>query len=345
MNPVSLRLINQQLVSPQFSNPADLVSYMCAIQAQEYRLMRWAVEMRTSKPSSNAFEDAFNKGKIIRVHLLRGTWQLISAGDYYWMMDLFSSKATGIIEGWMHSNNVSIPSDERDRIADILAFVLSQKRSATKEDFARELLDRGIEMTDQRLSYHIRYGELSGLLCSGDLLPMKASYSLVSQKLPPKTIIDREEALSMLASRYFLSRGAATLEDFVWWTGLNIRDCRRAVSIVSSELHTQTYKGREYYISDRCRTKANWKDSVLLLPSYDEYLLSYKSRDLVLEPRFRHLAHNNSGNFSPIVSFGGMICANWTPFSGEVSIAPFVESERVPDCTPAVDRYKSFLLK
>ena len=50
MNPVALRLLNQQLVSQQFTTPTELVGYMGAMQAQEYRLMRWAVAMRTRKP-------------------------------------------------------------------------------------------------------------------------------------------------------------------------------------------------------------------------------------------------------------------------------------------------------
>lgn len=50
MNPVSARLLNQQLICPQFSTPYDVVSWMGAIQAQEYRMMRWAVGMRTKKP-------------------------------------------------------------------------------------------------------------------------------------------------------------------------------------------------------------------------------------------------------------------------------------------------------
>ena len=35
MNPIALRLLNQQLVAPQFSDPAEVVSYMGAIQAQD----------------------------------------------------------------------------------------------------------------------------------------------------------------------------------------------------------------------------------------------------------------------------------------------------------------------
>ena len=47
MNPVAIRLLNQQLIVPQFKTPSEVVSHMGAMQAQEYRMMRWAVEMRT----------------------------------------------------------------------------------------------------------------------------------------------------------------------------------------------------------------------------------------------------------------------------------------------------------
>ena len=46
MNPVAIRLLNQQLIVPQFKTPTEVVSHMGAMQAQEYRMMRWAVEMR-----------------------------------------------------------------------------------------------------------------------------------------------------------------------------------------------------------------------------------------------------------------------------------------------------------
>ena len=67
MNPVAIRLLSQQLVAPQYSDPAEVVSYMGAMQAQEYRMMRWAVEMRTRKPSAKAFKRAFDSGQIIRL--------------------------------------------------------------------------------------------------------------------------------------------------------------------------------------------------------------------------------------------------------------------------------------
>ena len=50
MNPIALRLLNQRLVAPQFKEPEEVVRYMGAMQAQEYRMMRWAVA--SSNPSS-----------------------------------------------------------------------------------------------------------------------------------------------------------------------------------------------------------------------------------------------------------------------------------------------------
>lgn len=42
------------------------------MQAQDYRMVRWAVAMRTQRPSVKAFRKAFDEGKIIRMHLLPG---------------------------------------------------------------------------------------------------------------------------------------------------------------------------------------------------------------------------------------------------------------------------------
>ena len=159
MNAAALRLLNQQLVAPQYSDPAEVVSYMGAIQAQEYRMMRWAVAMRTRKPSAKAFKEAFDSGRIIRLHLMRGTWQLVAAEDYWMMTDLCAPKAISVTKGWMSSNKISIPDEEYLRIRDILAQTAADRGSATKEDFARALAERDIRMDDHRLSYHIRMSE------------------------------------------------------------------------------------------------------------------------------------------------------------------------------------------
>ena len=97
MNPIALRLLSQQLICPQFDTPQKVVSHFGAMQALDYRMVRWAVMMRTRNPSSFAFTNAYDEGEIVRLHLLRGTWQLVSNEDYWWMLDLISPKATSPI--------------------------------------------------------------------------------------------------------------------------------------------------------------------------------------------------------------------------------------------------------
>jgi hypothetical protein len=187
MNPIAIRLLNQQLAAPQFSDPAEVIGLLGAMQAQEYRLMRWAVEMRTKKPSAKAFKKAFDSGEIVRLHLMRGTWQLVVKEDYWWMLELCAPKAIAVTKGWMHSNKIDIPDEEYLKIREILAQTVADKGSVTKEDF-------------------------------------------------------------------------------VWWSGLGINDCRKGIELLGDYLHLEKWKRREFYLTDDCRTRGFRKGQCLLIP-------------------------------------------------------------------------------
>ena len=341
-NPATIRLLNQQLVAPQFSDPAELVDYMGAMQAQEYRMMRWAVAMRTQKPSAKAFKQAFDNGRIIRLHLMRGTWQLVAAEDYWMMIDLCANKAIAVTKGWMSSNKISIPDEELTKVRDILAQTAADLGSATKEDFVSALAEKDIRMDDHRLSYHIRMAEMSGTLCSGNMLPMKATYALTANKVKTKEKTDRDEALMLFTRKYFQSRQPATLEDFVWWSGLNISDCRKGIALLGNSIRVERWRGRDFYLTETCRIRGFRKGKFLLIPPYDEYLISYKSRDIVLPPEHKHHAHNNSGIFQPVIAYGGTICGNWSPFKDDCQTSFFSDDFHTEDIKEAWQAYKSF---
>lgn len=343
MNPISIRLLNQQLAAQQFRTPEDVVRYMGAMQAQEYRMMRWAVGMRTSRPSHKAFKKAFDTGMILRLHLMRGTWQLVSADHYWPMIDLLSPKAIAVTKGWMSSNNISIPETEYMQVRDILAQTASDLGSVTKDDFVRAMAEKNLQMDDHRLSYHIRMAEMSGTLCSGDLLPMKATYALTVNKVQRKDKGDRDEALMNLTRKYFQSRQPATLEDFTWWSGLNISDCRKGIALLGDTIHLERWKGREFYMTDDCRTRGFRRGKFLLIPPYDEYLISYKSRDVVLPPDYKHRAHNNSGIFQPIIAYDGTICGNWAPFKEDCQVSFFEDRFDAEDVGETWQSFRSFL--
>ncbi len=323
MNPISQRLLNQQLICPQFTHPHDVVAWMGALQAQEYRMMRWAVEMRTHRPSAKAFEKAYNEGQIVRAHLFRTTWQLVAGEDLSWMLNLCRDNALRGMAGWMHSSGVDIPRAEQETVQQIFQDFLSTSRIAQKADLAAALEAKGITMHDHRLSYHIRLAEYSGLLCSGDLFPMKPSYALAADKLPRVVPISKEEALAKLAKTYFRSHGPATLEDFVWWSGLNIGDCRKGWNAIKSELVEDRWKGLAFFRHQDSRTRGFRSGTVILLPPYDEYLIGYKSRHVAVHQDHMHRAHSGNGIFWPIILRDGIAVGNWTAAGGKMQTEPF----------------------
>ena len=323
MNPVSARLLSQQLICPQFTSPHDVVSWMGAMQAQDYKMIRWGVAMRTKKPSAKAFEKDYNDGRIVRTHLFRTTWQLVAGEDLGWMLELCRKPAMRGLLGWMKANGISIPEAEQEVVSQIFSDVLTKSRIAVKSDFAAALEDRGIQMDDHRLSYHIRLGEYSGMLCSGVLLPRKHSYALVADKLPKSEPIPREEALARLAGIYFRSHGPATMEDFAWWSGLNAGDCRKGMDALGDELVEVRWKGLPFFVREGFRTRGFRSGCVHLLPPYDEYLIGYKSRQVSLNPDHSHRAHNNTGNFWPVVLQNGQVVGNWSAPGGKVTVDLF----------------------
>ena len=144
---------------------------------------------------------------------------------------------------------------------------------------------------------------------------MKATYALTANKVKSQGTIDRsacgynnadclrEQALMRFTRKYFQSHQPATLEDFVWWSGLNV---------------------------------------LLLIPPYDEYLIGFKSRDIVLPPEHRHRAHNNSGIFQPIIARDGIVCGNWSPFREDCQVDFFDGSNNTEGLQEAWASYQRF---
>lgn len=323
MNPIAVRLLSQQLACRQYSLPHDVVAHMGAVQAQDYRMMRWAVMMRMRHPSAEAFRKAFDGGDIVRLHLLRGTWQLVSADDYWWMLSLCAGRAERVLRGWMKANGVAIDDYESLSIREILIAACHSLGSATKEDFAEAVSLHGMAMDAHRLSYHIRLAELHGVLCSGSLTPMRATYALAEHKVRRREEMSRDAMLTLLCRKYFQSHSPATFEDFVWWTGVSAADCRRAVSLLGNELREIDWHGYHLYLHASCRTSGFRSGILHLLPPFDEYLIGYKSRELCLAPEHTRHAHTNNGIFFPVIARDGIVCGNWSPWEKKLNVSFF----------------------
>ena len=92
----------------------------------------------------------------------------------------------------------------------------------------------------------------------------------------------------------------------------------------------------------KCRSRGFRKGKYLLVPPYDEYLISYKSRDIVLPPEYKHKAHNNNGIFQPIIVHDGIVCGNWAPYK-ESAEPSFFLGDHDTDLRTEWNAYKKFL--
>lgn len=338
MNIPNIRLLSQQLAAPLFTEPHEVVRWFGFMQAQEQRMMRWAVAMRTRKPSLKTFREDYDAGRIVRVHLFRQTWQLVCGEDLRWMLSLCGKRNRTTIKSWMAQYGRKMPDESEYQDAkEAIQTILRGRRDLARDELLRQMSMMGVYGDEGRHITHLFLAENDGTICSGKLLPAtQVSFALVEDVIPATPEKSRNEALAELARRYFQSHSPATLEDFMWCTGLSKSDCKKAIELIASELAEYQQYGLTLYLHQKCRTRG-CRESHILLPSYDEYLIGYKSRHLVLDEAFAHRAQYKSGIFYPVILHRGQVVGNWHPQTHETS---FFYPEEVADMTTAFTHFE-----
>lgn len=312
MNIPLVRLLNQQIISQQYARPEDLVDWMGAVQAQDLKAALWAVGLRLKNGRKSKVEAALDVGKIIRTHVMRPTWQFVSPEDVRWMLELNREPMEKMYAGYLKSTGVIIGEKEYGKALEVFSRVLEGGKSLTLEGLRAAC--EGVEGISPELHHvkgYIVRAESRALLCNGVPEGSKNTYSLMDEKVPLAPCISRDEAVAKLACKYFRSHSPATLQDFVWWSGLGISEARKAMEIISANLEKVVVKGREFFIHSSCRTRGRLACTATLLPAYDEYLLGYKDRSDVIPEEFYPKAFNNFGIFHRVIQQGGQLVGNW----------------------------------
>ena len=311
MNIPNIRLLNQQLLNPLFREPKELVSWMGAMQAQNYSMVKWAVGMRLKSATIQAVEKALHEGEILRTHVMRPTWHLVAAEDIRWMLKLSAQRIISANDSFAKGYDLDIPNELYTKAHDLLEKILCGKKSMTKQEIAEHFNRSGIVADNHRMTRFMARAEQEGIICSGEDRGSKCTYALLEERVPPMPELTKDESLARLARSYFRSHSPAVLQDFIWWSGLPVSDAKQAVYLIASELTTEQWKEQTWYIHDTCRTRGKLSGHIHLLPSYDEYLLGYKDRTDVLPLEHYSKAFTNNGLFFPIVLHNGQVIGNW----------------------------------
>lgn len=181
----------------------------------------------------------------------------------------------------------------------------------TKLEIGAELNRAGVLDDPNTAHYFINRAEAMGLVCSGIDKNKKYTYALLDERIAPTKELHKDEALAELARRYFRSHSPASLQDFLWWSGLTISETRQAINLISDELNKDRFAEQELYIHQSWTENKECDNVLHLLPPFDEYLISYKDRSAALDPKHYPKAFNNFGTFYPVILYNGKIVGNW----------------------------------
>ncbi len=305
----NIRLLNQQITKTKFKTPKELVSWMGAMQAQDFIMAKLAVGVRLPGSKETLIEEAVNKGEILRTHVLRPTWHFVSSEDIRWMLELTAPHIKAGIKS--RHKNLGMTKELLKKSNRIIEKALSGGKHLTREEIVSELKNVKIDVSENRSSHFMLMAELVGLICSGRMKGNKQTYALLEERVSKTKSLKREEALAKLANRYFTSHGPATLKDFVWWSGLPVSDARKAIEMVKPNLVSEKIGENEYWITNSIKVPKKDGESIYLLPAYDEFLISYKDRDASLMFEHNKKTISNNGIFRPVIIINGQVKGIW----------------------------------
>ena len=308
---IQIRMLNQQLLSPLYERPEDIVAWQGAMQAQDYNYFRWAIGIRQRTPQLIQLQEAFVKAELLRLHLLRCTVQVVSQKDIGWLLPLCKERNLRTLQSWHKSINISFSESHFEEITRAMQELLAGGKSLPKRAIAEELASLGFLLDDRLLTSLLVWSEIEGILCSGVMQGREATWALLSERVSTVCSLTPDEALKQLALKYFRSHSPASLEDFVWWAGLSKTRCKKALTLIANEVEEIKVEGEAMYLYHNTLDCPDYARKVLLLPPYDEYLIGYKSRWVALEKKHTAKAHNNFGIFKPVILHEGRVVGNW----------------------------------
>jgi hypothetical protein len=304
------RLASQKLFKTSLNTPQEIVQHLGAMQAQDYAMAKWAIGSRCDA-SEKAIEEAINSGKIIRTHILRPTWHLVSSEDIYWMLDLSGSQVKRIILS--ETKKHGYDEKEFDKINLALGKILAGNNHLTRDEIMKELYIKKFS-DEYSLSpvLIMMYAELEGLVCNGIKKGKQTTYALLEERVSrPSTKLTKEESLAKLAKRYFESHGPATLLDFSWWSGFSPTTVKSAIHSIESELNSVVIDNQKYWFGTDFSEMDNFRESVHFLPAFDEILISYKTREASILLEHQSKAFTRNGIFKPVILENGKVIATW----------------------------------
>jgi hypothetical protein len=316
--------------------PADvagIVEWFGAMQAQDVASGMWSLGARLPGSTNADVQDALERREAVRTWPMRGTVHLVPPRDAHWMLEVMGVRA--LAGAAARRETIGLSEETADRAVDVLGAALAGGGRFTRAQCQAALAEAGITGEGQRLYHLLWYASQRGVLCIAPHIGKEQTFVLLDEWVPEPRRPDRDEALGIIALRYFRSHGPTTRQDFAGWTGLTATDAKRGIAVAGEALTTVRVDGVEMVVEpallDAYRAGPGEPDvdDVLALPGFDEYLLGFKDRSLMLDPEHKQaIIPGGNGVFQSTIVRAGRVIGTWKRTVGKtrttVKVQPLV---------------------
>jgi hypothetical protein len=269
------RLCSHGLAGAPFSGITEVVSWLGAVQSQEYAVAKWSVGQRATGLSDAMLDQALADGTLIRTHVLRPTWHFVNPADIRWMLALTAPRVHAMSSSYYRQYGLDDATFAKSSA--LLAGVLGGGNQLTRKQIATAMADAGIATDNMTVGFLLLHAELEQVVCSGALRGKQRTYALFDDRVPPAPSMDRDEALAELTRRYFTSHGPAARADYQWWSSLTAADATRGLELAGPDLVQTVVDGQTYWSAPAPPPgRPDPSPTVHLLQAYDEYVVAYR---------------------------------------------------------------------
>ncbi|MCB5274497.1 hypothetical protein BJG92_02031 [Arthrobacter sp. SO5] len=336
-----LRLASQGLVGAGLGTVPAAVRWMTAMQAQDLQAAFWAAGQRVPGSRVADVRAALDRGEIVRSWPMRGTLHLLAPEDLKWMLAITSGRLIRGLAG--RHRQLDIGAADADAAQEAALRLVSGGRAATRAELFQAFERAGQSPAGQR-GIH-----LLGLLCQRGCLvqgPLEGNQQRVvafDEWITDSRTLGREEGIAELLLRYLYSHGPASERDFAWWSGIPLTETRAALAAVKGELVELDVRGTSYWLSPETAALLDGVvpggRSVLALPGFDEFLLGYADRSLVLPAEHSDkIVPGGNGVFRKTIVAAGQVVGTWTAPGNGRSAAAAEPFDTVNGLRPAAQK-------
>ncbi len=287
-----------------------VVSWFGAMQAQDYASGLWSLGVRLPGSTLDDVRAAMERREAIRTWPMRGTVHLVPPRDAHWMLDLMGARA--LAGAAARRGTIGLTQELADRGVDALGAALAGGKRLTRAECVQVLVGAGIETPGQQAYHMLWYASQRGVTCIAPNVGTEQTFVLLDEWVPDPYRPDRDEALGIIALRYFRGHGPTTRKDFAGWTGLTAADCKRGIVVAGTALTTVQVDGVQMFAPPELLDAEPRDSGVLALPAFDEYLLGFKDRSLMLDARHQQaIIPGGNGVFQATIVRDGRVVGTW----------------------------------